>query len=65
MPPHIPVRGSSEAAHVLRPALQLLVCETAASRPGSALMTVHLARIIFVQALRTLSATGESAADQN
>ncbi|MFE4723782.1 hypothetical protein ACFRLW_47010, partial [Streptomyces sp. NPDC056728] len=42
------------------PALQLLVRETAASRPGSALMTVHLVRIIFVQALRTLSATGES-----
>ncbi|MFF3660501.1 AraC family transcriptional regulator [Streptomyces olivochromogenes] len=52
LPPLIVVRGSSDLAQALRSALELLAYETAAPRPASALMTGHLAHILFVQALR-------------
>jgi AraC-like DNA-binding protein len=52
LPPLVTVRGSTDPASVLSSALELLAYETAAPRPGAALMTGHLARILFVQALR-------------
>ncbi|MFI1028359.1 AraC family transcriptional regulator [Streptomyces sp. NPDC020951] len=52
LPPIVLVRGTSDLAHVLRSALEMLAYETASPRPASALMTGYLAHILFVQALR-------------
>ncbi|MFJ4847038.1 MULTISPECIES: AraC family transcriptional regulator [unclassified Streptomyces] len=52
LPPTARIAADSPQALVLRPTLRLLADETAAERPGSAVMAASLTQILFLQALR-------------
>lgn len=57
LPPLIHIRAASEHAAALRSVLGLLRHEIGAARPGRHLMTESLARMAFVQVLRTFAAS--------
>ena len=57
LPPLIHIRAASEHAAALRAVLDLLRYEIGAARPGLHLMTESLARMAFVQVLRTYAAS--------
>jgi AraC-like DNA-binding protein len=59
LPPTLHFRADSETAHILRSMLNVLSHEAVAPKLGATMMTDHLARILFVQALRTYVASDE------
>lgn len=59
LPPALHFPAESETAHILRSLLNVLSHEAATPKLGTKLITDHLARIVFVQALRAYVAANE------